>query len=419
MRLIASLTVVFSSLLVRLLGPGGTKALIAENLALRHQLLVLNRRRRKAPSLRPIDRLLLGLSAIFIGLRRIPRIAVVVRPSTILQFHRALVRRKHQALFTPKSRSKLGPKGPSTELRAAIVAIKERNPGFGSPRIAMIVSRTFGVEIDKDVVRRVLAKDYRPTPSRNGPSWLSFLGHSADSPWSVDLFRCESIILKSYRVMVVMDQYTRRIVGFGVHQDPIDGATVCRMFNEATAGRSMPRRLSTDHDPLFRAHRWQANLRVLDVEEVKTVPYVPLSHPFIERAIGTVHREYLDQTLFWNSVDLKPQAWRLQALLQFGTRPHRPQRANAGRRRGRNRTRRGKLSRLPMDLLLWRPRSAPGCCVSNVSPLTPGLLSRGPDALGPGQGLSRVAEGHAAAVRRGEGHRTPTRGRCSPSIRLG
>ena len=55
----------------------------------------------------------------------------------------------------------------------------------------------FGVEIDKDVVRRVLARHYRPEPGSRGPSWLTFLGHSKDSLWSVDLFRCESLILRS------------------------------------------------------------------------------------------------------------------------------------------------------------------------------------------------------------------------------
>ena len=47
------------------------------------------------------------------------------------------------------------------------------------------------------------------------------------------------------------------------------------------------------------------SLRVLEIEPVKTVPYVPVSHPFIERLIGTVRRELLDQTLFWNSLDLE------------------------------------------------------------------------------------------------------------------
>ena len=40
-------------------------------------------------------------------------------------------------------------------------------------------------------------------------------------------------------------------------------------------------------------------------EEIKSVPYTPTSHPFIERVIGTVRRELLDQILFWNSHDLE------------------------------------------------------------------------------------------------------------------
>ncbi len=77
------------------------------------------------------------------------------------------------------------------------------------------------------------------------------------------------------------------------------------MFNKAISRMGTPKYLSTDHDPLFEFHRWQANLRILDVEEIKTVPYSPTSHPFIERLIGTVRREFLDQTLFWNVFDLE------------------------------------------------------------------------------------------------------------------
>jgi hypothetical protein len=56
---------------------------------------------------------------------------------------------------------------------------------------------------------------------------------------------------------------------------------------------------------LYRFQQWQVNLRVLMVQEIKTVPYVPLSHPFVERLIGTIRREYLDQTLFWTAADLE------------------------------------------------------------------------------------------------------------------
>ena len=70
-------------------------------------------------------------------------------------------------------------------------------------------------------------------------------------------------------------------------------------------GLSRPTRLSSDHDPLSRFHQWRANLRVLQVPEVKSVPYVPLSHPFVERLIGTLRRECVDQLLFWSASDLE------------------------------------------------------------------------------------------------------------------
>lgn len=59
------------------------------------------------------------------------------------------------------------------------------------------------------------------------------------------------------------------------------------------------------YDPLFTFHRWQANLRILDIKEIKSVPYTPISHPFVERLIGSVRRELLDKTLFWNVDDLQ------------------------------------------------------------------------------------------------------------------
>jgi len=77
------------------------------------------------------------------------------------------------------------------------------------------------------------------------------------------------------------------------------------MFNKAVSTQGVPHHLSSDNDPLFRYHQWQANLRILGVDKIKTVPYTPLSHPFIERLIGTIRREFLDHTLFWNYVDLE------------------------------------------------------------------------------------------------------------------
>jgi transposase InsO family protein len=179
------------------------------------------------------------------------------------------------------------------------------------PRIAQQINLAFGLELDKDTVRRVLSTHYKPDPNNRGPSWLTTIGHVEDSLWSVDLFRCESILLKSHWVMVVIDQYTRRIIGFGVHAGQVD-------------------------DPLFQYHPWKTNLRVLEIVEIKSLPPVPLSHPFVERLIGSIRRELLDQTLFWTATDLENKLSEYQCYYnesrthsgRNGTTPVNPESAN-------------------------------------------------------------------------------------------
>jgi putative transposase len=71
--------------------------------------------------------------------------------------------------------------------------------------------------------------------------------------------------------------------------------------------------LSLDHDPLFQFERWQANLRILGIQAIHTVPLVPWSHPFVERLIRSIRSEYLDQLFYWNAPDLerKLDAYRI------------------------------------------------------------------------------------------------------------
>jgi len=78
----------------------------------------------------------------------------------------------------------------------------------------MQISHVLNIEIDKDVVRRILAQIGSDKFDNDGPSWLTFFGNMKDSLWSIDLFRCESMLLKSHWVMAVMDQFTRRVIGF-------------------------------------------------------------------------------------------------------------------------------------------------------------------------------------------------------------
>ena len=300
-RLIAHLLVT----LPRLARPGGVRAVAAESLAVKHQLLIMKRSQRRSPNLTAWDRLILGFCTLLVSPRRLGKIAVVLKTSTLLRLHRALVKRKYRLLYSSRPRRRPGPRGPSRELIDAVVEMKRRNPYFGCRKIAEQISNAFGIELNKDVVRRILIRYYRPGADGGGPSWLAVIGHARDRLWSVDLFRTESILLKSYWVMVVMDVFTRRIIGFGVAAANLDGIRVCRMFNRAIARQTLPRHLSSDHDPLFCFHRWRANLRVLEVDEIKTIPGTPRSHAFVERLIGTIRREYLDRIWFWNQTDLE------------------------------------------------------------------------------------------------------------------
>jgi len=60
-----------------------------------------------------------------------------------------------------------------------------------------------------------------------------------------------------------MDQFARRLIGFGIHADDVDGIALCRMFNRIISGKKPPCYLSSDNDPLFEYHRWQAHCRGL------------------------------------------------------------------------------------------------------------------------------------------------------------
>src|SRR5438034_3095271 len=312
MREIVVLLVHLVATIMRLARPGGVRAVVAESVLVRHQLLILNRGRKRAPNLRVFDRIIAGLCTHVMRPARVLRSAIVLKPSTLLHFHHILVKRKYRLLFSSKRRSQPGPKGPSPEIIAAVVEMKRRNPTWGCPRIAEQIALAFGIDIHKDVVRRILGMCYRPESGSDGPAWLTFIGHMKDSLWSVDMFRCESLALRTHWVLVVMHHFTRRIIGFGVHRGIVDGLALCRMFRQAIRGQSLPKYLSTDNDPLYRFHQWQANLRVLEVAEIKTVPYVPLSHPFIERLIGTLRRECLDRTIFWTTADLEAKLFEFQ-----------------------------------------------------------------------------------------------------------
>ena len=150
---------------VRLMRPSGARAIVAESLLLKQQLIIVTRLGRRAPVLSPHDRIVAGLCAGLVRRARLHRCAIVLKPATILSFQRLLVKRKYWDLFSPKRRGRPGPQGSSAEVVTAIVEMKRRNPRFGYQRLADQVDFAFDVPVDKYLARRVLAKHYRADPS--------------------------------------------------------------------------------------------------------------------------------------------------------------------------------------------------------------------------------------------------------------
>src|SRR5262249_11610354 len=119
------------SVLVRLAGTGGVLAGISESALLNHQLLIVNRPRHRAPNRRVTDRFIVAVCSVFIRPARLVRSAIILKPSTILNFHRNLVKLKYRLLFCPRRRAKPGPKGPTPEFIHADLEMKLRNPDWG------------------------------------------------------------------------------------------------------------------------------------------------------------------------------------------------------------------------------------------------------------------------------------------------
>ena len=180
---------------------GGACGLVAEVLLLRQQLLVLTRGKTKCPALSTTDRIRMALCTLVMTPKRIGKSAIAVAESTLLNFHHALIARKYKRLFSNRTKSRPGPKGPSRDLIKLVVEMKEKNPGYGCPKIAILITNVTGQAIDDETVRSILKRHYRPIPGK-GPSWLLPIGNSPNKLWSVDLFRVESVFLKSYWVMV-------------------------------------------------------------------------------------------------------------------------------------------------------------------------------------------------------------------------
>jgi len=133
------------SIIAALIKPGGVKSLVAENLALRRQLIVLKRSQKGSPKTKPADRLTLGVLVGLVSPNRLEKMDIAFKPATILRFHKALIKRKYN-FFSNKNKRKRGRKPPSEELIALVIDIKTKNPSFGYTQISMQIYQAFGLE---------------------------------------------------------------------------------------------------------------------------------------------------------------------------------------------------------------------------------------------------------------------------------
>jgi len=289
-------------MLAQRLGPGGIKAIIAESVLLKHQELIARRSVGKMPRLTTSDRFLCGFLTLFMRPGRIRKAAVVLKPATLTKFRRALVCRNYQLLFSSRKKEKPGPKGPSDALVRVIVEFKQRNARFGCPRIAQQINKAFGVHIDKDVVRRVLAKHYRPEPYYGGPSWATFLRYTRDSLSSIPLFRREFVLPRIHSSLLVIGQFTRTIIGCGISGRIFDQTVVCSRFHTAIPVIDASRSLRSIHDQPFSHHRCREKL--LGVSRTRTVTILPRSPPVAERRIRTRRRKHHDYRSNYSAIHL-------------------------------------------------------------------------------------------------------------------
>ena len=185
-------------------------ALELENLALRHQIDILQRSVRKRPKLTPLDRLLwVWLSCIWSDWRSA---LAIVQPETVLAWRRAGFR----LFWTWKVRQgQPGRPRISREFRALIQRMCRENPGWGAPRIHGELLK-LGIQIGETSVGKYMARCRKP-PSQ---TWRTFLDNHLQQLVSIDFFTVPNLRFQVLYVFLVLAHDRRRIVHFNVTSHP-------------------------------------------------------------------------------------------------------------------------------------------------------------------------------------------------------
>ena len=156
-------------IVIRLGRPGGFRSVVAESVLMRHQVLILNRGRKRAPNLRASDRIIAGLCTLMMGQARVLRSAIVLKPSTLLHFHKMLTKQKYRLLFSLERVRRPGPKGPTKELIDAVVEMNvaiQRGAASAWPSrslwpSASISTKTWSAEFSESISGRKRTAEVR------------------------------------------------------------------------------------------------------------------------------------------------------------------------------------------------------------------------------------------------------------------
>ena len=262
-----------------------------EILVLRHELTVL-RRQHPRPRLQPKDRAL--LAALSRHVRRVRWSVFLVKPETLLGWHRRMVRRR----WTYPSASRGRPPVPD-QVQQLIVRLARENPRWGYQRIGGELLRQ-GCHASASSIRRVLrAHGIDPAPRRAPTTWRSFLRRQAASILACDFFTVDTVFLQRLYVLFVIELRSRRVHLAGLTAHPT-GPWVTQqarnlltdLGNRAAAFEFLIR----DRDAKF-TRAFDCVWRSTGVQIILTPVRAPNANAVAERWIGTVHRECLDQLL--------------------------------------------------------------------------------------------------------------------------
>ena len=265
--------------------------LVAENLALRQQLAILQRARPR-PKLRNRDRLFwVVLSRLWHGWQSV---LLIVSPATVVRWHR----QGFQYYWRWKSRRRPGRPAIAAELRRLLARMSKDNPLWGAPRIQAEL-RLLGHDLAPSTVAKYMARGRKP-PS---PTWRSFLKNHVGDIAAVDFFTIPTAFFQVLYVFVVLRHDRRRVVHFQVTAHPTS-VWVMQQLREAFPFDQAPRFLLRDRDGSY-GDSFRRGVARMGIEEVLIAPQSPWQNPFAERVIGSIRRECLDHVIVLSEAHLR------------------------------------------------------------------------------------------------------------------